>query len=634
MTAVAYYLLKVVICSGILFFYYHLALRNKAFHRWNRFYLLFAVGASVLLPLLEVTLSLGASEPNSAIRLVKTVQSADAFLEEMVVVGYRTASPERWFFLLYGAVCLLLLIGYILSLRKLFAIIHSHGVTVLDKIKFVNTAADGTPFSFLNYIVWNKNISLQSATGQHIFQHELVHVEEKHTIDKLLLQVVLILFWCNPFFWLIRKELCFVHEFIADEKAVAEHGTAAFAAMILNAAYPQQYQTLTNPFFQSPIKRRLTMLSKLQNTKLNYVSRLIALPVIATTVFAFTLRVKPVANVALAQEFVVVIDAGHGKTAAGNFSGAHANDIYEDALVLAVSKKIQALNTNGRIKVVLSRPSDDIIGLKERVALAEAERANLFLSLHMNAVENGASSTQRNSGFEVFLASKPTPYQQQSALFGSALQQQLKTAYNTYPGLLQANAWVLNQNVCPSAMVQIGYVTNDRDRRFMSSKANQHLIAEKILAAINQYAANKQQQFGTVTSKDTVPSASKEVVAVDVKKDKQTITLTYRDGNKETLTREQAIERKLITQKAVKDRPSGKKPDPIKPKPLFVVNGKEYNDDINDIDPTTIEQINVLKDASAIDKYGSKGKNGVVEITLKGSKIENKKPAVDNNNTD
>lgn len=619
MTAVAYYLIKVLICSGILFLYYHIALRNKLFHQWNRFYLLFAVVGSIVLPLLQVTFQLGQAEPGGAIRLVKTVQSADEMLEEIVVVGYRSPSPEQWFSILYGAVSLFLLVGFLLSLRKIFAIIRKHGVTNFDKIRFVNTRVDGTPFSFLNYIVWNRDISLQTSIGRQIFQHELVHVQERHTHDKLLLQVVLVLFWCNPFFWLIRKELRFIHEFIADEKAVAEHGTAAFAAMILQTAYPQQFSTLTNPFFQSPIKRRLAMLTKLKHPKLSYFSRLIALPVIALTAFAFTLRVKPVATAVLDHDFIVVIDAGHGKTPAGAFSGAQVGNVYEDQVVLALAKKVQALNTNNRMKIILSRPSDAVVDLKERVAVAASEKADLFLSLHMNATEPGATA-QRTSGVEVFLASKPTAFQHQSEVIGSALQQQLKTVYTTYPLLLQANAWVLNQNVCPAVLVQAGYVTNQQDRDFMGSETNQAAMAEKILMAINQYAASVKKATGLLPLRDTVPNPGKKVVSIDVKKEAKTLTLHYEDGTKETLTQEQAEKRKLLTNGKKQDPSIVVKPRTNEPKPLYVVDGTEYTGDVNALDPNTISEINVLKDQSAIDKYGTKGKNGVVEIVLKKSK--------------
>jgi hypothetical protein len=54
MITLAWYLSKVIICSGILFGYYFLALRNKTFHRWNRFYLLASIVAALTVPLIKI----------------------------------------------------------------------------------------------------------------------------------------------------------------------------------------------------------------------------------------------------------------------------------------------------------------------------------------------------------------------------------------------------------------------------------------------------------------------------------------------------------------------------------------------------------------------------------------------------
>jgi outer membrane biosynthesis protein TonB len=110
------------------------------------------------------------------------------------------------------------------------------------------------------------------------------------------MNIVLIFFWCNPVFWIIRRELNMIHEFIADKKAVEDNDTGAFAAMILQATYPQQRFNITNNFFYSPLKRRLAMLTKNKNPKMNYLSRMLVLPLAALVFFAFTLKVKPLNN--------------------------------------------------------------------------------------------------------------------------------------------------------------------------------------------------------------------------------------------------------------------------------------------------------------------------------------------------
>ncbi|MCK7556945.1 hypothetical protein MKQ70_18770 [Chitinophaga sedimenti] len=75
-----------------------------------------------------------------------------------------------------------------------------------------------SPFSFFRYIFWNRETRLESPEGQQILQHELAHLTEKHSIDKLLLEVITAFCWINPFFHLMKRELALIHEFIADKK--------------------------------------------------------------------------------------------------------------------------------------------------------------------------------------------------------------------------------------------------------------------------------------------------------------------------------------------------------------------------------------------------------------------------------
>lgn len=196
MIAFAYYLLKVMICSGVLFLYYHLALRNKLFHQWNRFYLLAAIVISLLAPVVQVSIMHQISEePNQAIKVLQVIQSADGYLEEITIGGHGQLSTGQWLMIAYVIISAVILISLLLSLKKVFSIVRSHTVQWIEKIKFINTKVQGTPFSFFDFIFWNQEIDLQTETGQQIFQHELVHVKEKHTIDKLFIQLTLIFFW-------------------------------------------------------------------------------------------------------------------------------------------------------------------------------------------------------------------------------------------------------------------------------------------------------------------------------------------------------------------------------------------------------------------------------------------------------
>ena len=167
MTAIAYYLLKVFICSGILFLYYHLALKNKVFHQWNRFYLLAAVILSLSLPLLQFTIDHPLKyEQNNTVDFILFMQSTDNSLEQFTVASSTSISSDQWIMLAYSCFCALLLVSFLMSVTKILKLIKSHPIQLIDDIKFINTKEPEAPFSFLRYIFWNDNISLESETGK------------------------------------------------------------------------------------------------------------------------------------------------------------------------------------------------------------------------------------------------------------------------------------------------------------------------------------------------------------------------------------------------------------------------------------------------------------------------------------
>jgi hypothetical protein len=292
MTAFVPYLLKVILCSMILLAYYYLALRNKHFHQWNRFYLLIAVLLSICIPLCNFTfLHDTAQEKDRTFRLLEAMSGGDELVAGIAAPsGFLHILSDKAPLLAYSSVSFTLLVLFLSAIWKIIRLIRSHPATSIGKICLITTEAKGTPFSFLNYLFWNPAISLEAPAGRQVFDHEAAHIQEKHSLDKLFMHVVLIFLWINPIFWLIRYELKMIHEFIADQQAVKDRDASGFAAMILQAAYPQQFNSIVHSFFQKPVKRRLLMLTRMQTNRMNYVSRLLAIPVLAFVILAFSVR--------------------------------------------------------------------------------------------------------------------------------------------------------------------------------------------------------------------------------------------------------------------------------------------------------------------------------------------------------
>ena len=86
----------------------------------------------------------------------------------------------------------------------------------------------------------------------------------------------------------------------------------------------------------------------------------------------------------------IIIDAGHGIMANGGHNGAKGTFSYEDDICLAVSKKLVSLIARQfpEIKIVETRPTENIVDLRERANIANRNRGDLFISIHVNAMPN------------------------------------------------------------------------------------------------------------------------------------------------------------------------------------------------------------------------------------------------------
>jgi hypothetical protein len=224
------------------------------------------------------------------VRFIEAAASGDRYVIKMDETAEFHIDTGQWMALCYALVGLLFLTHLLVGLSRIRQLLKKHAILRFGDIGFVLTREKGTPFSFWRYIFWHEDVNVDSDMGRQMLKHEMVHVREGHTFDRLFLNAALVVGWANPFLWLIRREMEMIHEFIADRKSVDEGDTASFAAMILQSAYPGRSFPLTQSFFHSPIKRRLHMLMKNKDPRTGYVARIMALPLTAMVFAAFALR--------------------------------------------------------------------------------------------------------------------------------------------------------------------------------------------------------------------------------------------------------------------------------------------------------------------------------------------------------
>lgn len=265
MKPIAVYILQVIICSGILYGYYHLFLRNKKIHQYNRFYLLAATVVSLLIPFVKMPLYFTEDEASSSFMYKALNVFSGAEGENITVTATPTSftnylTLQNCLLAIYILVACLILVRFITGIGKILRLLQSHNKEKFEGLSFINTNEPGTPFSFFTLLFWNKKISIHSEKGQQIFRHEWYHIQQKHSHDIIFTELLTAVLWINPFFFLIKKEIKTIHEFLADQFATKEQTNLQYAELLLMQAFDTQYN-LVNPFFQNQIKRRINMIT-------------------------------------------------------------------------------------------------------------------------------------------------------------------------------------------------------------------------------------------------------------------------------------------------------------------------------------------------------------------------------------
>ena len=527
MNMVLLYLMKVIIISGWLYAYYRVGLRGGAFHTYNRWYLLSIPLISLVLPLIKLPVPSYPAVSGSASPLWTLHAITTGGWGESETSGHSAASwrmlfnGRELFYGIYSVVMMLPLAGLVRSLCSIRRIARSYPcITDLEglpdakevgRLQFYVTDEPGTPYSFFRKIFWNRQLELTSVRGQQIFRHELYHVRQGHSADILYLEILRTLFWCNPFFHLICREIKATHEFQADRHAVSGGSAHAYAELLVWQTIEHHTPSLTNPFFNTNLKRRINMLTQSRNNRSGLLSRLMILPVLFLLFCAFALRLskkEAVHSPALpVRMLTVVIDAGHG----GFDPGTTKDNILEKDLNLAIARKIKQFSAAYNVTVLMTRESDIMAGgkttkedgLRYRTDFANERKADLFVSVHVNS-KNGDTA----GGVELYLSNENTHYQQ-SSLLGSVMIEEMKKAYPTDNSLHEVldRVYVLRTAAMPAILIECGSLDNPGDVSFITQEKNQEVIAKKILQGIVDY----QQTVGTPPQTEDIQPAKEEM---------------------------------------------------------------------------------------------------------------------------
>ncbi len=291
------YLIHSSILLGFTALFYWLFLRRETFYRLNRWILLGSVLLSVTLPLISIPQYLSLRTQGKA-----KVSLVENTIQQTLPVLVQEAPQERtspqvihapasdlvtqrsgigWYDLikyLYISGVIIFSLVFVIQLVVLLARRFTLNSVQSGKYTIVELIKDHEPYSFLNSIYINPS-SYDQNTYEHIFEHEKVHVDQAHFMDKLVAEVLVIVFWFNPFVWYLRGALSKNLEFLTDQSLLRQGlPKQEYQMSLLKVSTSTKPFNLSTSYNNSFLKNRIMMMNAKNSTVTSYWKYLFILP--------------------------------------------------------------------------------------------------------------------------------------------------------------------------------------------------------------------------------------------------------------------------------------------------------------------------------------------------------------------
>lgn len=275
----------------------------------------------------------------------------------------------------------------------------------------------------------------------------------------------------------------------------------------------------------------------------------------------------------------VVIDPGHG----GKDPGCHGDFANEADICLAIALKLGALIEKhySDVKVVYTRKTDVFVELHNRAKIANDNKADLFICIHVNAAGDakaygtetwvmGLHKTETNlavakrensviefeddyekqyEGFDansaegsILFSLYQSAYMSQSISFASKVQDEVKSHADRHDrGVRQAGFLVLVYTAMPAVLIETGFATNPAEEKFLASKAGETKMAESIFQAFANYKKETEGDKYAGMSKTYYPSSGDDFKEDDTKTDHTDHTTQQTTDVPEVVNKEEIV---------------------------------------------------------------------------------------------
>ncbi|MFV8370799.1 M56 family metallopeptidase [Flavobacterium sp. LB2P74] len=390
------FLIKSTITLFVLLGVYYLFLEKEKIHVFNRFYLLFSLVFSMILPFITIEVIQEIAQPTVNPANIQILQGSTVILEETNYLAIGLWS-------LYGLVTLVLATRFISNINKISSKMKSNTPIDYKNAQLILVPEKTLPHTFLNTIFINETEYTNRQIEAELYTHELTHVTQKHTLDILFIELLKTIFWFNPIFIFYKKAIQLNHEFLADEKVVTSYNNVPFyQSLLLSKANENQTFYLASNLNYLITKKRLLMMTKTTSKTEALLKKAMLIPVV--TALFFLLCTKVVAQETNIKKETTPVKPGNlfktyydkttfkikdekGKIA----SEKKYNELtpIEKRAIPSILSKQKELPTNEELLAILSK------GAPEVIEIDTYDSKNQFVQKGENEVYNTAGITEK-----------------------------------------------------------------------------------------------------------------------------------------------------------------------------------------------------------------------------------------------
>jgi TonB family protein len=294
MNSAVNYIIESGVSLALLSLIYVLFLRKETFFRINRLFLLGSVLFSVILPVIKLRIF----APQSVILSEITVTPYRNLLESITVYSHGLSGTVEQAVLSANLLIYFYIAGvafffgrFLFRILQLLLIIRRNGVQSANGFKLVILEKETSPYSFMNYIFVSQSL-MQSRGYDKMIEHEVEHVKQGHSLDVIILELLTVFQWFNPFMWMLNRAIRETHEFLADQAVLSKGVSRGEYKLLLLNQFVGGQLVIANNFNYSLIKNRIKMMSKIKSSKIAITKIAFGLLVATALIVAFACEQK------------------------------------------------------------------------------------------------------------------------------------------------------------------------------------------------------------------------------------------------------------------------------------------------------------------------------------------------------